>query len=79
MVVLSILSGKKLYVKEQFDFMFVCTTVLYVVCNLPHSGKYDLLNIDKTNISLRFKENMINFYLYYLNWWFTRSDSWKHR
>ena len=29
---------------------------------LTHLRKYDFLNIVKTNIPLRFKENMINFY-----------------
>ena len=45
---------------------------------LPHSRKYDFLYIVKTNIPLRFKENIINFYCYYFNCWFARSDSDKH-
>jgi hypothetical protein len=40
--------------------------------------KYDFLNIAKTNIPLRFKENIINYYFYYVNCWFTRSESEKH-
>jgi hypothetical protein len=51
------------------------TAVKAVSGRLPHSGKYDFLNIVKTNIPLRFKENIVNFYLYYINCWFTRSDS----
>jgi hypothetical protein len=37
----------------------------------PHSRKYYFLSIVKTNIPLRFKENMINFYFYYINCWLT--------
>ena len=51
------------------------TAIKAVSEGLPHSGKYDFLNIVKTNIPLRFKENIVNFYLYYFNCWFTRSDS----
>jgi hypothetical protein len=32
----------------------------------------------KTNISLRFKENIINLYFHYFNCWLTRSDSATH-
>ena len=35
----------------------------------PYSRKYDFLNIVKTNIPLRFKENIINFYFYYFICW----------
>ena len=46
------------------------------VCGgLSHIRKYDILNIVKKNIPLRFKENIINFYLYYFNCLFTRSNS----
>jgi trimethylamine:corrinoid methyltransferase-like protein len=41
------------------------TAVRAVSGRLPHSGKYDFLNIVKTNVPLRFKENMINFYFDY--------------
>ena len=44
----------------------------------PYSRKYDFLNIVKTNIPLRIKENIINFYFYYFICWFTRPDSEKH-
>ena len=49
------------------------------VCGgLPHLRKYDFLNIVKTHIPFRFKEIIINFYFYYFNCWFTRSDThWK--
>ena len=46
------------------------------VCGgLLHLRKYDFLNIVKTNIPLRFKENIINFYFYYFNCWFMGSNS----
>jgi hypothetical protein len=54
------------------------TAIKAVSGGLSLSGKYDFLNIVKTNVPLRFKENMINFYFYYFNYWFTRSDSEKH-
>jgi hypothetical protein len=55
------------------------TAVKAVSGGLPHSGKYDFLNIVvRTNVPLRFKENIINFYFYYFNCWFTRSNSEKH-
>ena len=80
---------KKLYVKKQFEFFYVCmhhgpvSSMLFVIgeddnattCafsrgfwevngtavkavsgGLSHSGKYDFLNIVKTNIPLRFKK-----------------------
>jgi hypothetical protein len=51
-------------------------TSVFAVCRgLPHSGKYDFLNIGKTNIPLGFKENIINFYFHYFNCWFMRSNS----
>ena len=51
-------------------------TAVYAVCGgLSHLTKYDFLNIVKTNIPLRFKENMINFYFHYFNCSFTRSNS----
>ena len=46
------------------------TAVKTVSGGLPHSRKYDFLNIVKTNVPLRFKENIINFYFYYFNYWF---------
>ena len=54
------------------------TAVKAVSGGLPHSRKYDFLNIVKINIPLRCKENIINFYFYYFNCWFTRSDSEKY-
>jgi hypothetical protein len=54
------------------------TAVTAVRGGPPHSRKYDFLDIVKTNIPLRFKEGIINFYFYYFNCWFTRSDSEKH-
>ena len=54
------------------------TAIKGVSGGLSHSGKYDFLNIVKTNVLLRFKENIINFYFYYFNGGFTRSDSEKH-
>ena len=45
------------------------------VPKLGELRKYDFLNIAKTNIPLIFKENIINYYFYYVNCWFTRSDS----
>ena len=46
------------------------------VCGgLSHIRKCDLLNIVKTNIPLRFKENIINVHFYYLNCWFMLSNS----
>ena len=54
------------------------TAVKAVSGGLSHSRKYDFLNIVKTNIPLRCKENIIDFYFYYFNCWFTRSDSEKH-
>jgi hypothetical protein len=42
---------------------------------LPHLINYDFVYIVKTNISLRFKENIIIFFYYYFNCWFTRSNS----
>ena len=51
------------------------TAIKAVSRGLPHSGKHDFLNIVKTNIPLRFKETIINFYFYYFNCWFARSDS----
>jgi hypothetical protein len=49
-------------------------TDAYTVCGgLAHFRKPDFLNIVKTNIPLKFKENMINLYLYYFNCWFTQS------
>jgi hypothetical protein len=54
-------------------------TAVKAACGgLSHLRKYNFLNIDQTNIILRFKENIINFYLCYVNCWFTRSDSEKH-
>jgi hypothetical protein len=47
------------------------TAIKAVIGGLPLSGKYDLLDIVKTNVPLRFKENIINFYFYYFNYWFT--------
>ena len=44
----------------------------------PHLKKYYFLDIVKTNIPLRCKENIINFYFYYFNCRLTRSDSEKH-
>ena len=55
------------------------TAVKAVSGGLSHSGKYDFLNIVKTNILLRLKKNIINFYFYYFICWFTRSDNGKHR
>jgi hypothetical protein len=37
--------------------------------------RYGLLNIVKTNIPLRIKENIVQFYFYYINYWFTRSNN----
>jgi len=54
------------------------TAVKVLSGGLPHLRKYDFLNIVKTNIPLRFKENIINFFFYYFNCWFRRSDSEKH-
>jgi hypothetical protein len=49
---------------------------LFAVCRgLPHSGKYDFLNIGKTNVPQGIKENIINYYFHYFNCWFTRSHS----
>jgi hypothetical protein len=54
-------------------------TAVYAVCGgLSHLTKYDFLNIVKTNIPLRFKENIINFYFHYFNCWFMLSNSEKH-
>jgi hypothetical protein len=53
-----------------FPFNLVGTAVKAVSREQPHSGKYYFLNIVKTNIPLRFKENIINFYFYYFNYWF---------
>ena len=102
---------KKLYVKKQFEFFYVCmhhgpvSSMLFVIgeddnattcafsrgcCKvsetavkavsggLPHSRKYYFLNIIKTNIPLRCKENIIDVYFYYFNYWFMQSDSKKH-
>ena len=55
------------------------TAVNDVCGGLPHLRKYDFLNIVKTNIPLRFKGNIINFYFYYFNCWFTWSDNEIHR
>ena len=45
-------------------------TAVKAVCGwLSHLRKYDFLSIVKTNIPLRFKENIINFYFYYFNCW----------
>ena len=54
------------------------TVVRAVSGGPPHSRKYYFLSIVKTNIPLRFKENMINFYFYYINCWLTWSNSEKH-
>jgi hypothetical protein len=46
------------------------------VCGgLPHLRKYDFLNIVKTHIPFRFKENIINFYFYYFNCYFCNLSS----
>ena len=37
--------------------------------------KYDFLGIVKTNIVLRFKENITKFYFHFFNCWFTRSNN----
>jgi len=51
-------------------------TAVNAVCGgLPHIRKYDFLNIVKTYIPLRFKENIINFYYYCFNCWFMQSNS----
>ena len=51
-------------------------TAVKAVCGgLPHLRKYEFLDIVKTNIPLRFKENIIDFVFYYFICWFTRSDS----
>jgi hypothetical protein len=40
----------------------VSGTAVKAICGgLPHLRKYNFLNIVKTNIPLRLKENMINF------------------
>jgi hypothetical protein len=58
------------------DCCKVNRTDVYTVCGgLAHFRKPDFLNIVKTNIPLKFKENMINLYLYYFNCWFTQSTS----
>ena len=50
------------------------TAIKAVSEGLPHSGKCDFLNIVKTNIPLRFNENIF-IYFYYFNCWFTGWDS----
>ena len=55
------------------------TAIKAVSGGLPHSRKYYFLNIVKTNIQLRFKESMINFYFYYFNCLFTWSNCEIHR
>ena len=50
------------------------TAVKTVRGGLSHSRKYDFLNIVKTNIPLRFLENIIHFYFYYFNCWFIASE-----
>ena len=59
-------------------------TSVYTVCKgLSHSGKYDFLDIVKTNIPLGFNENIINFYFHYFICWLIRDQivkyTWKHR
>ena len=41
----------------------------------PFVQDFPILDIVKTNIQLRFKENIINLYFYYFNCRFTRSNS----
>ena len=45
---------------------------------MPHLRKYNFLIIVKTNIPVRFKENIIYFYFHFFNCWFTGSNSEKH-
>jgi hypothetical protein len=48
-------------------------------CEVNGTAVKVVLNIVKTNIPLRFKGNIINFYFYYFKiCWFTRSDREKH-
>ena len=63
--------------RDRTVFGFTTTSVISVYhhksCKFEsHLRQYDFLNILKTNIPLRFKENTINFYFYYINCWFTR-------
>ena len=54
-------------------------TAVKAVCGaLSHLKKDEFLNIVKTNIPLRFKENIIDFYFYYFICWFTQSYSENH-
>ena len=52
-----------------------CVGMLPEKPSTPFVQDCPILDIVKTNIQLRFKENIINFYFYYFNCWFTRSNS----
>jgi hypothetical protein len=48
-------------------------TAVKAVCGgLPHLRKYEFLDIVKTNIPLRFKENIIDFDFYYFICWLNK-------